>query len=178
MATAALGQYEDDPARAVATVEADLDPAARALGFLVLADLAAELDGRVTRGDPLLDRALAEVRCANDPRFKLRLLGEIADRWLDSGRLDRATPLLREGQAVVAGVDGDGWFWEPEQFAEVLAVIYRPAAQAALRAEAMGRGSRSPRRARSPATGARPPGGSPRSTRRGRRGSSAARPAT
>ena len=127
---AALAQFEDDPGAAVATIEADLEPSARAEGFLALADLAVDLDGNRNRRNGFLDRALAETRCETEPSDKVRHLGEIADRWLESGELDHTTPILREGQALLATVQKNGSFFESEPFAEVLGVIDLPAAEA------------------------------------------------
>ena len=123
----ALGQFEDDPAGAVASIEADLDPGSRASGWLALEDFRPASD-RATR-EGFLGRALLDARRSVAPDTKIRLLGQIADRWLDLGAPDRATPILREGQAVVATLPGASYSHESEEFADVLAAIDLPAAR-------------------------------------------------
>ena len=122
----ALGQFEDDPARAIGIITDDLDPFARAVAWLALADFRPAADR--SRRENLLERALADARQTAGAGAKLGLLGKIADRWLDLGSLERARPILVEGQAVLAGLTDKSWFFETEQFAEVLAVIDLPAA--------------------------------------------------
>ena len=117
----ALAQLEDDPAAAVATIESDSNPANRAEGFLALAD--AMTDSGNARRNELLDRALAEARRIDDQETKLQILGHVADRWLDFDALDRATPILHEGQAIMATMPPDKYSFALEEFAEVLAVI-------------------------------------------------------
>jgi len=124
----ALGQFEDDPGEAFATIEADLDPGSRARGFLALAD--ALPDAERGRLPDLLDRALAEARRAADAEGKLAILGRIADRWLDLGDADRAAPILREGKAALDALPRGAFVFPAEQFAEVLATIDLPAARA------------------------------------------------
>lgn len=129
---AALGQYEDDPAAAVATLEADRDPAARASGFLALTDLAAALGRPAEAREELLARALAETRRETDTTSRLRHLAALADLRLDAGRVDLAAPLLREGQALMKDPAPDRSPWETDTFAEILAAIDLPAARAIL----------------------------------------------
>ncbi len=117
----ALGQLEDDPSEAIATIEADRDPAARAEGFLALADATTDAQGR--RRHELIDRALAEVRRVDEKESRLRLLRQVADRWLELGLVDRATPVLRQGRAIIASLPRDRFSFAAEEFAEVLAVI-------------------------------------------------------
>jgi hypothetical protein len=117
----ALGQLEDDPNAAVATIEADRDPAARAEGFLALVD--ALPDAQRERRVELIDRTLAEVRQVEDREPRLRLLGRIADRWLELGLVDRATSVLRQGRALIASLPRDQFSFAAEEFAEVLSVI-------------------------------------------------------
>ena len=62
--------------------------------------------------------------------MKITLLGQIADRWLELGEIERARPILIEGQGLVAAWPKDRWFWGVEQFADALAVIDLPAAMA------------------------------------------------
>ncbi len=117
----ALAQLEDDPEAAVATIEADRDPADRAEGFLALADGLSEAQGK--RRPELLDRALAEASHVEDKDRRLRLLRSVADRWLELGLVDRATPILRQGRAIIASLPRDRFSFAAEDFAEVLAVI-------------------------------------------------------
>ncbi|WP_406698712.1 carboxypeptidase-like regulatory domain-containing protein [Singulisphaera sp. Ch08] len=124
----ALGQFEDDPALAIATVEADLDPGTRAIGWLALEDFRPPPD-RVRR-ENFLERALTDARQTASVGLKVNLLGQIADRWLDRGAIERARPILLEGQEVVAAWPKENWLSESEAFAEVLAAIDLPAAVA------------------------------------------------
>ncbi len=89
----ALGQFEDDPSEAIATIESDLDPASRAWGFLALAG--AVPVNEPARRDELLDRAFAEARKSLGPDARMPLFGEIADRWLTVGERDKASAVLR-----------------------------------------------------------------------------------
>jgi hypothetical protein len=117
----ALAQLEDDPEAAVATIEADRDPATRAEGFLALADGLSEAQG--SRRIELLDRALAEASHVEEKEARLPLLRSVADRWLELGLVDRATPILRQGRAIIASLPRDRSSFAAEDFAEVLAVI-------------------------------------------------------
>jgi len=117
----ALAQLEDDPPAAVATIEADSNSSNRAEGFLALAD--AMTDSGNARRNELLDRALAAARRVDDRETKLQILGHVADRWLDFDALARATPILREGQAIMATIPPDKHSFALEEFADVLAVI-------------------------------------------------------
>ncbi|AGA31486.1 carboxypeptidase regulatory-like domain-containing protein [Singulisphaera acidiphila] len=124
----ALSQFEDDPALAIATVEADLDPGTRALCWLALEDFRPAPD-RALR-ENLLERALVDARLAAPTAQKVSLLGQVADRWLERGEIERARPILLEGQKVVAALPKETWFSESEEFACVLAAIDLPAATA------------------------------------------------
>ena len=124
----ALGQFEDDPAAAIATIDDDTDPSSRAHAWLALEAFRPAADRG--RREDLLDRALADARKIRKAEIKIRLLGQLADRWLALGSLERARPILREGQATVAAWPKNQWFFEAEQFAEVLAVIDLPASTA------------------------------------------------
>lgn len=146
---AILGIFEDNPAEALALVD-DTGPSAE--GFLELADLVPAADRG--RRDELLDRAVAEARRGGDPGSKLRSLRAIARRWLRAGDIGRATPLLREGQGIIAKAREDAAAEvskdarafvdrsidsEAEGFAEVLAAIDLPAALALLDREGVTR---------------------------------------
>jgi hypothetical protein len=124
----ALGQYEDDPAAAIATIQDDLDPGSRAAAWLALEDFRPAVDR--ARRENLLDRALADARKTVRADVKIRLLGQVADRWLELGSIERARPILLEGQVILAAWPKNNWFFEAEDFADVLAVIDLPAATA------------------------------------------------
>jgi hypothetical protein len=117
----ALAQLEDDPAAAVATIEADLNPAARAEGFLVLADAWPDSD-RAHRIE-LIDRALAEARRVDDKDVRLSILGHVADRWLELDLPDRAKEVLHEGRRIVASLPRNQYFSGMEEFADSLAAF-------------------------------------------------------
>lgn len=136
----ALGQFEDDPASAIATVDEDLDPGTRALCWLALEDFRPAPDR--ARRENLLERALTDTRQAKSDVLKVKLLGQIADRWLRLGALAKARPILLEGQAIIAAWPKETWHFESEAFAEVLAVVDLPAAVAIF--ERRGRTSVSP----------------------------------
>lgn len=122
-----LGQFEIAPDAAIATIRDDVSPASRAAGWLVLdryrpaADLARRAD--------FLEKSLADARQVA-PAQRIRLLGLIADRWLERGSLEKARPILLEGRDAIAGLPADRSFFEFEAFAEVLAVVDLPAATA------------------------------------------------
>ncbi len=125
---AALGQYEDDPATAIATIEDDRDPGARAAGWLALE--AFRPAAARARRENLLERALADARQTDNVRLMITFLGQIADRWLTLGSIERARLILLEGQRILTNGPGDAWAFEPEVFGEVLAVVDLPAAMA------------------------------------------------
>ncbi len=117
----ALGQFEDSPDEAIATIEADHNPAVRAQGFLKLADATA--DAQADLRLKMIDRALAEARLDENPESRLQVLGQIADRWLEMGLVDRDRPILRQGRAIIAKLPRDQYSFAAEEFADVLAVI-------------------------------------------------------
>ena len=123
----ALGQFEERPDDAIVTIESTRDPGARAQGFLALADAVPAADR--ARRATFLVRAYAEARRVPFAASKLPLFGEIADRWLDAGDLAGATPILREGQSVIAEFPKETLVFEAEAFADVLAAIDLPAAR-------------------------------------------------
>ncbi len=73
---------------------------------------------------------MAEARRVEDKANRLRIVGHVADRWLELDDFDRATPILREGQAIAASLPRDQYVPGLEEFAEVQAVIDLPAARA------------------------------------------------
>ena len=124
---AALGQFEDDPAAAVATIEADRDPPSRASGFLALAAMV-PVSEPARRGE-LLERALAEARRVDGKESRLGLLGRVADGWLALGQLGRARPIIVEGQALLATFPKGQFSFVAEEFGELLGMIELPAAR-------------------------------------------------
>jgi hypothetical protein len=132
----ALARFEDDAGAAVATLDADRSGAVRAHGLLALADLAAAI-APARRAD-LLDRALAEARRLDQAETKLLFMGEIADRWLESFDLDRAAPILREGQKILEAVRPEVFGYQVAPFGEALAAVDLPAAEAFLARRAPG----------------------------------------
>ena len=124
---AALGQFEDDPAAAVATIEADHDPQSRAAGFLALAAMAPRSEP-ARRGE-FLERALAEARRVDAKESRLGLLGRVADGWLALGDLGRARPIIVEGRDLLTTFPKDQYAFGAEEFGEVLGVIDLAAAR-------------------------------------------------
>jgi len=125
---AALGQFEDDPTVAIATIEDDLNPGSRAAAWLAFEDYHPTL-ARAER-ENFLDRALTDARQVERDEAKLNLLGQIANRWLELGSLERARPILLEGQKIVADLPKNTWSHEAEMFGEILAAIDLQAALA------------------------------------------------
>ncbi|QEH36055.1 Alpha-2-macroglobulin MG1 domain protein [Aquisphaera giovannonii] len=132
----ALARFEDDPAAAPATLDADRSGTARARGLIALADLAATIAPDRRAG--LLDRAVAEARRLEDPEAKLVLMGEVADRLLESFELDRAAPILREGRQVLKDAKPGLFAYQVAPFGEAMAAIDLPAAEAFLARRAPG----------------------------------------
>ena len=80
-------------------------------------------DAQGQRRPELIDRALAEAGRIEEKESRLNLLRQVADRWLELGLVDRATPILRQGRAIIASLPRDQVSIAAEEFAEVLAVI-------------------------------------------------------
>jgi hypothetical protein len=117
----ALAQSENDPGAAIATIEADRDPAARAGGFLKLADATHDAERALRLA--LIDRVLAEADRVPDKEARLGFLGAVADRWIELGLFDRAKPVIHQGRSIIATLPREQFSFAAEQFAEVLAVI-------------------------------------------------------
>ena len=126
----ALGRYEDDPERAIATIEAIRDPYSRAIGLRDLADFAV----RTGSGDPrkLLDRVVVLARDVVDPGTRLDLISTVADRLIALGDLDTAEVLLREGLTILKEFPADRGSQPLESFAVSLAAINLPTTRAIL----------------------------------------------
>jgi protocatechuate 3,4-dioxygenase beta subunit len=91
---AVLGQYEDDPAAAIATIGEDRDPASRAACWLAL-EAFRPAPNRARRGE-FLDRALADARLASNGRGMPNLFREIAGRRANLGDEEKARAILAE----------------------------------------------------------------------------------
>jgi hypothetical protein len=125
---AVLGLYEDNPTAAIATIDDDRDPGSRAAAWLALEAFRPVVER--TRRENLLERALADARQAASADVKIGLLGQIADRWLELGSIERARPILLEGQAILTDWPKNNWPFSAEGFADVLAAVDLPAATA------------------------------------------------
>jgi hypothetical protein len=132
----AMARLEDDSAAALAVLDADRSGLARARGLCPLADLADAIAPR--RRAEILDRAAAAARRLESAEEKLILIGEVADRWLESFDLDRAAPILREGQKALAAAKPELFAYQAAPFGEALAAIDLPAAEAFLARKAPG----------------------------------------
>ncbi|HEX7375921.1 MAG TPA: hypothetical protein VF278_02360 [Pirellulales bacterium] len=95
---AALSMIETDFDEGLAVIATLHTANDRALAYLQAWDALTGLAPE--RKDGLLDEALVQARAESDVGNKVYLMGRIADRWLDLGRRERATALLREGQAL------------------------------------------------------------------------------
>ncbi len=82
------------------------------------------------RRNEMIDRALAEARRVENRETRLGILGQIADRWLDAGVVDRAKTIIREGQELIASLPRDRYSYVVEEFGDILATIDLPAARA------------------------------------------------
>ena len=125
---AALGEFEDDPDRAIAIVEADRNPSTRASALIALADFAAESGSARTLD--LLKAAESAAKLADPFDTTVNLLGELADRRLALGDLDRARTLLGDGLSIVNSWTMNRASYDIQHFAEVLAAIDLPEARA------------------------------------------------
>jgi Carboxypeptidase regulatory-like domain len=125
---AVLGLYEDNPTAAIAAIDDDRDPGSRAAAWLALEAFRPVVER--ARRENLLERALADARQAASADVKVGLLGQIADRWLELGSIERARPILLEGQRILADWPKNNWPLSAEGFADVLAAVDFPAATA------------------------------------------------
>ncbi|HEX8203597.1 MAG TPA: carboxypeptidase regulatory-like domain-containing protein, partial [Isosphaeraceae bacterium] len=118
------GLARESPEEAASVAETIQDPATRVWAYTELADRvpAADRDRRAA----LLDRARLQTKAITDPGGRLRGIGRVADRWLDLGASDRATALLREGQAIAREVPGTDY--DRVTLAQALARVDLPAA--------------------------------------------------
>jgi protocatechuate 3,4-dioxygenase beta subunit len=95
---AALALVDEDLAEALSLGEAIGDAYYR--GLLYLAACGSLPQGERTRKVELLTTALLHARAVADAGNRLELIGQIAERWLDLGDIDRGRELLREGQTL------------------------------------------------------------------------------
>jgi hypothetical protein len=96
---AALGLAAADPEEAAAIVETMGGPAERAGTLVDLADLTPATDRAHKLA--LLDRAALEARAAPISSNKLFQMGEVAERWLELGEMEKARALFAEGRKLV-----------------------------------------------------------------------------
>jgi Carboxypeptidase regulatory-like domain len=122
----AAGLAGESPDEAVSVAVTIQDPGARSW---CLTDVFDKLPASArARKVELLAQAQLQASGIKQLAEKLRLLGRIADRWLDLGETERAMALLREGRALAKQVPPPGY--EIVAFAEPLARVDLPAALA------------------------------------------------
>jgi len=121
----ALAQTDFEEAAAVA--ESIGEPGTRAWALVHLADTlpAAQRDRKLA----LLDRALLQARIATDQGDRLLQMGEVAERWYELGRVDKAKALFAEGLQI-ANQFTDKTDFKRGRFAGRLARVDLPAALA------------------------------------------------
>lgn len=95
---AALALLDEDLAEALSLGEAIGDPYLRGRVYLAACDSLPEEER--TRKAEFLTTALLHARAAADAGRRLEFIGQVAERWLDLGEIERGTALLREGQAL------------------------------------------------------------------------------
>jgi hypothetical protein len=98
--TACEGLLDEAPDEALAIAETLPEMRYRALAYILASDRVPSADRAGKQ--QLLDTALLYARADPTPVGKLDGLGMIALRWLDLGERERATRILREGQAYAA----------------------------------------------------------------------------
>ncbi len=96
---AALGFVADDPDEAAAIAETIVEPANRTGTLIDLVNLTPAADR--ARKLALLDRAALQVRGAALSSNKLFQMGEVAERWLELGEMDKSRGLFAEGRKLV-----------------------------------------------------------------------------
>jgi hypothetical protein len=91
----AVGLAGESPEEAASIAETIKDPATISWSFTEIVD---KLPARArAQKVDLLAQAQLQACGSSQPGLKLRVLGRIADRWLDLGETERAQKLLREG---------------------------------------------------------------------------------
>ncbi|MFI5459024.1 MAG: hypothetical protein ACHRXM_26645 [Isosphaerales bacterium] len=121
----ALAPFDFEEAAAVA--ESIADPGTRAWALVQLADRlpATERDRKLA----LLDRALLQARIATDQGDRLLHIGDVAERWYELGRPDKARALFAEGLQIAKAFT-DKTDFKRGRFAGRLARVDLPAALA------------------------------------------------
>jgi protocatechuate 3,4-dioxygenase beta subunit len=95
---AAAAMLRDDLDEALASSEAISTPHFRGQLYLKACDTLP--DSERARKQELLATALVNARAERDVAQQVDLMGQIAERWLDLGEIERGTALLREGQKL------------------------------------------------------------------------------
>jgi protocatechuate 3,4-dioxygenase beta subunit len=83
----------------LAVVEALSTPDNRAHGYLTIGRALPDLEPG--RARTLLDQAIVNARAATHENWKIYLLEQISGRLIDLGEVERAKPLIREGEELV-----------------------------------------------------------------------------
>ncbi len=99
-ARAIQGMAHDDPEAAAEIAETCRTPYVRAFSYLTIVETIDPSPRNRPRRLGLLDQALLHARGVKEADKRLPLLGRIADLLLELGEIDRATPLLREGEKL------------------------------------------------------------------------------
>ena len=93
-----LALAENDQEEAAAVAESIADAGARSWALLRLAEMVP--GGEPGRKAALLDRSLQQARITTDPSERLLAIGEVAERWFESGEIDKAKALFAEGVVI------------------------------------------------------------------------------
>jgi hypothetical protein len=120
------GLARESPEEAVSVAEAIQEPTSRSWALMSVCD--ATPASERARKLELLAQAQLQAKAIKEPAGKVRLLGRVADRYLELGETASAEPLLREGRALANEVTPPGY--ERVTFAEALARVDLPAALA------------------------------------------------
>ncbi len=127
----ALAQLETDPAAAIATIEADWAPPL-VPGVSSPSSRRCLMSDRARRNE-LLNRALIGDPHIADLATTLTILGHIADGWLEMDALDRGDADHPQRAGDHRKLPQDQFYFEAEEFAEVLAVLDLATARAIMR---------------------------------------------
>ncbi|HZW32785.1 MAG TPA: carboxypeptidase-like regulatory domain-containing protein, partial [Isosphaeraceae bacterium] len=116
-----------DPEEAAAVAESIPDPAPRADALLKLIDALPDADR--ARKLALLDRAALQARSVPDVNERLRVMGDVAERWHELGQVEKAKALFAEGLRIASQMT-DKTDYRRGDFAAQLALVDVPAALA------------------------------------------------
>jgi hypothetical protein len=123
------GLLRESPEEAMEVVGSMREPFARAFAY-ILASGPAVVPDRAKAADRLTE-ALVHARNVQDPGQRLVCLGQVAEHWLDMGRVEPAKALLREGEKVAKEMPKAAWAgYARAAFAEELAQVDPKAALA------------------------------------------------